>query len=509
MRMAWAWLAGAAGALALVMGALVLLPRPEAPEPVMPEPVASVEPAEPAATPEPVASDPSPTEPAEHPTLPEVVSLRVEGDGLSVIAGRALPDEEVVILLDGAEVVRAHAGADGQFSAIVTLPATDMPQVLALLADPGGRALPSQQEILLAPRPEMVPQTDAPPPAGDAQAGTGDSPPQLPEGEADPIPEPIEPPATPDAVPAAAPASLPEGGASTEAPPEAGSPDDADPRSDEPAATPQPAPETGIAALATTDGDRQPQAPAEISAPDAGAVSTPAAPAPTAPAAADTAPRPLDGQLAPAEAPQTAAPDLATPEGTGTPPALVLDAEGVRVLGTPPAVPGVPLDSVALDIISYDPAGEVSLAGRAGQNGFVRVYLDNASVAATTVMDGRWDVALPEVVPGTYTLRVDQVDEGGAVVSRIESPFLRESPDALAATLAEGARESAGLTVETVQPGSSLWRIARERYGRGILYVQVFEANRDRIRNPDLIYPGQVFLLPEIETEVIEAGELP
>jgi nucleoid-associated protein YgaU len=51
----------------------------------------------------------------------------------------------------------------------------------------------------------------------------------------------------------------------------------------------------------------------------------------------------------------------------------------------------------------------------------------------------------------------------------------------------------------TVQPGHSLWRIARERYGEGLLYVQVFEANRALIRDPDLIYPGQVFTLPAAE----------
>jgi len=53
------------------------------------------------------------------------------------------------------------------------------------------------------------------------------------------------------------------------------------------------------------------------------------------------------------------------------------------------------------------------------------------------------------------------------------------------------------VAVRTVQPGNTLWAIAQERYGDGILYVRVFEANRDLIRNPNLIYPGQVFRLPE------------
>jgi nucleoid-associated protein YgaU len=48
----------------------------------------------------------------------------------------------------------------------------------------------------------------------------------------------------------------------------------------------------------------------------------------------------------------------------------------------------------------------------------------------------------------------------------------------------------------TVQPGYTLWGIAKKNFGSGILYVQVFEANRDKIKNADLIYPGQVFTLP-------------
>ena len=48
----------------------------------------------------------------------------------------------------------------------------------------------------------------------------------------------------------------------------------------------------------------------------------------------------------------------------------------------------------------------------------------------------------------------------------------------------------------TVQPGFTLWGIASEQFGDGVLYVQVFEANKDKIRDPNLIYPGQVFVIP-------------
>ncbi len=49
----------------------------------------------------------------------------------------------------------------------------------------------------------------------------------------------------------------------------------------------------------------------------------------------------------------------------------------------------------------------------------------------------------------------------------------------------------------TVQEGDTLWAISQQRYGTGFLFVRLFEANRTAIRNPDLIYPGQVFTVPE------------
>ena len=63
--------------------------------------------------------------------------------------------------------------------------------------------------------------------------------------------------------------------------------------------------------------------------------------------------------------------------------------------------------------------------------------------------------------------------------------------------LAAATETGAGpVSAVTVQTGDTLWAIARERYGEGVLYVKVFDANRSSIRDPDLIYPGQVFDLP-------------
>ena len=48
-----------------------------------------------------------------------------------------------------------------------------------------------------------------------------------------------------------------------------------------------------------------------------------------------------------------------------------------------------------------------------------------------------------------------------------------------------------------VQPGNSLWRIASRVYGEGLLYTEIYQANVGQIRDPDLIYPGQIFDLPD------------
>jgi nucleoid-associated protein YgaU len=48
-----------------------------------------------------------------------------------------------------------------------------------------------------------------------------------------------------------------------------------------------------------------------------------------------------------------------------------------------------------------------------------------------------------------------------------------------------------------VSRGDNLWRISRLTYGKGIRYSIIFDANRDQIRDPDLIYPGQIFVLPQ------------
>ena len=328
------------------------------------------------------------------------------------------------------------------------------------------------------------------------------------------------------------------------------------------------------------------------------------APAPVATSATDSTPAPVEEAVAASESlePEIEVPaEIETTDETETDieietaqtqtastevpadaaPATVIlaDEDGVRVLQD--RTPSAANPAVTIDTISYSSNGDVILGGRGQAGNFVRIYLDNQSIATSKISaNGYWTLELSDIEPGIYTLRVDELNATGDVVSRAETPFKREAAEELAELMApetepeeqsvevpsqsvaeapivqadappsdapepaddtasetavtqvevtvqaevaglnpQDERSSDGETVaieaqpadtasvlrspsqkfrvRTVQPGSTLWAIAKESYGAGIEYFKVFEANKERIRDPDLIYPGQVFEIPD------------
>jgi len=147
-------------------------------------------------------------------------------------------------------------------------------------------------------------------------------------------------------------------------------------------------------------------------------------------------------------------------------------------------------DGLSLDTLDYDETGDVSLSGRAEPGAEVRAYVDGELAGRSVVgPGGDWQMTLDQPVDlGLHALRVEQVDEGGQVLGRLETPFDRESLQ---------FPESAEPLV-IIQPGNNLWTIARHTYGSGVHYTQIFKANQGQIADPDLIYPGQIFVLPAV-----------
>ncbi|OUS20796.1 hypothetical protein A9Q95_11040 [Rhodobacterales bacterium 59_46_T64] len=99
----------------------------------------------------------------------------------------------------------------------------------------------------------------------------------------------------------------------------------------------------------------------------------------------------------------------------------------------------------------------------------------------------------------------DMAEVGGDGTAMAEAGSALQTQPQLSANApakAPGTAKSASgasapqLQVVTVQPGSTLWKISSTNYGDGIEYMRIFNANRSQIRDPDLIYPGQVFDIP-------------
>ena len=144
---------------------------------------------------------------------------------------------------------------------------------------------------------------------------------------------------------------------------------------------------------------------------------------------------------------------------------------------------------VTLDILNYDAKGQVDFSGKGLPDGEIRAYINNQLVGIAKVNpDGSWQlVPNKKIDTGLYNLRIDQLDLAGKVISRLETPF----------SMASFERPAAGEGLVVVQPGNSLWRIARRLYGKGVRYTMIFVANQDQIKDPSLIYPGQIFIVPE------------
>jgi len=146
-------------------------------------------------------------------------------------------------------------------------------------------------------------------------------------------------------------------------------------------------------------------------------------------------------------------------------------------------------DVFGVDSVDYG-GGNLTISGHAEPGHAVQLYIDNHFIGRTiTDATNRWSVTpQTDIAPGTYTLRADMLDERAQVLARRELPFQRAEP-ADTQNLAPGS-------FVVVQPGNSLWRLAERTYGKGLRFHMIYEANQKLIRDPNLIYPGQVFRLP-------------
>src|SRR6185312_6644012 len=210
--------------------------------------------------------------------------------------------------------------------------------------------------------------------------------------------------------------------------------------------------------------------------------------------------------------------------------ALMTPDKPTVVLSQPPA-PASVADATVVEAVDVEPGGKLHVSGRARPGAAVRLYLNDSLIASATAgADGHLAVTIKEgVAPGNYRVRLDELaSSSGAVRSRAEVPFdvpgtittasvpaqatisnpreATRQPRLAAATgtiLPDKDARSAVVVPKiktmTVVPGDSLWRLSHRTLGGGQRYAIIYQANREQIRNPNLIYPGQVLVLPSRE----------
>ncbi len=197
--------------------------------------------------------------------------------------------------------------------------------------------------------------------------------------------------------------------------------------------------------------------------------------------------------------------------------------------------------TTAVEAVDIEPNGKVHVSGHAHPGAEVRLYLNDSFVTSVTAgPDGHLAVTINEgVAPGKYRVRLDELaSKSGAVRARAEVPLnvpdrmttasispssvstaapqsaapqnaSTQAPQQLAASSSTASADKAAPAAEVVVPkvttmtvvrGDSLWRLSRNSLGSGERYALIFKANKQQIRNPNLIYPGQILVVPANET---------
>ncbi|MER9843950.1 LysM peptidoglycan-binding domain-containing protein [Mesorhizobium australicum] len=267
--------------------------------------------------------------------------------------------------------------------------------------------------------------------------------------------------------------------------------------------------------------------------------------------ASEPKPAPATGDQAAAPAAEApAAPATATPAVAAAKPAPAAPAAPAAAAAEPKIV----VEAVEID------GNKIFVAGLADPGRKVRAYANDILLgAAQTSSDGHFLVEATRDIPvGSYTIHVDGLDADGVkVVARAAVPFEREPGEAVAAVAPAETKpaeaKAAAPAVAAAAPGETapapaapateapakvaaatppsdvpeivspklehadsaviirrndtLWRISRRVYGHGMRYSTIYLANQDQIRNPNRIWPGQVFKVPEKSKEG-EAADL-
>lgn len=188
--------------------------------------------------------------------------------------------------------------------------------------------------------------------------------------------------------------------------------------------------------------------------------------------------------------------------------------EGVTPSQPAPQVKADPDAPIGIEAVEIE-GNKVFVAGSAKgspDSGRVVVKANEILLGSSSISpEGRFLVQSQKpLAVGDYIIRADLLDANGRVIATARVPFRREAGQNVSAVASEtsGQNDAAedaasGTPLQKVEgsviirKGDNLWTISKRTYGHGTRYTTIYLANRDQIRNPDLILPGQVFVMPQ------------
>ena len=130
--------------------------------------------------------------------------------------------------------------------------------------------------------------------------------------------------------------------------------------------------------------------------------------------------------------------------------------------------------------------GQLVLSGIAYNGVQVNAGFTGKETSSTKIINDEWTLSIPgKLIVGKQKVFAVLLGKHGKVLS--ENSIIISG---------KSIQNAKGKTLIIVQKGDALWNIAYQRLGLGNRYIDIVELNKDKIKNPDLIYPKQLFIIP-------------
>ena len=146
--------------------------------------------------------------------------------------------------------------------------------------------------------------------------------------------------------------------------------------------------------------------------------------------------------------------------------------------------------------LSWENKSTLRLSGFASGGYSMRAYFDDQFIASIELYSAptdnkayRWSMVAEALMQPNinYPLLAELIDKNGNIIKKSS---INVSLEALA--IGEDGSE-----MMVIHKGDALWRIAYRAYGQGVRYVDIFKRNNERINDPNLIFPNQIFAIPD------------